>query len=120
MALLTIFKGETTVFVLSVKDAAGAPRDITGAALEFTIGTIYTPPAVIIEKSVGSGIVLRTQSGATLGQADITIAAGDLVGVNDKVAGIYTHCVKMVLGGVTTFVVQPEPGNTVLVDSPNP
>ena len=57
-------------------DDTGARTNLTGKTVVFELRK-RTGEAVLISKSVGAGITLLTQSGATLGQADLVIASGD-------------------------------------------
>lgn len=77
----TIYKGHTWKRRLTVTNAKdGSPYDITGAAISFR-GKFRTSDAVaVIDFSVGSGITILAQSGATLGQADILLPGTDSAG----------------------------------------
>lgn len=100
MSDLTIYKGVTWEHTLTVtKESDGLPRDLTGAAIVFTALRRGVGGAPQISLSVGSGITLLTQSGATLGQATVRIegAASALLA-----AGMYTYAVRVTPQGEIT------------------
>ncbi len=53
-------------------ESTGEPVDLTGLSIDFILRRRASDPA-LIELSVGSGIELLEQDGATLGKADIEI-----------------------------------------------
>lgn len=79
-----LYKGIEWRRRITVVDAAGAAVDLTGKAIKLQLRR-RTTEAALIERTVGSGITLLTQSGATLGQADAVIAANLTTGL--EVAG---------------------------------
>lgn len=70
-------RGETRELVLTVFDLDNEPRDLTSAlSIEYRVKTAPgAPDPALISLALGSGITLRTQSGTTLGQADIEISS---------------------------------------------
>jgi hypothetical protein len=63
---------------------------------------------------VGAGIVLLTQTGATLGQADATITSAD----TDIDPGLYWLDVVTVIGAVRTHVIPPREFTVLPVVNP--
>jgi hypothetical protein len=57
-------------------DDTGNRTDLTGKTIAFQLRR-RTDDAVIFEKTASSGITLLTQSGDTLGQADLVVASED-------------------------------------------
>jgi hypothetical protein len=72
-------KGRHRDILVTVLNSAGAPQDLTGRTLNFRAkrNIADTDANAIIIKATGSGITHATQSGATLGQATIAIAAAN-------------------------------------------
>lgn len=72
----TIYRGLDWQRTLTVtKESDGTARDLTGATVTFSLKRHTTDAAALVTLTVGSGITLLTQSGATLGQATVFLAA---------------------------------------------
>lgn len=83
---ITIYKGNSKSWILTVKDSTQSPIDITGYTLEFQVkGAVDDADPALISKSVGSGITILTQSGATLGQAQIDVIPADTANLETRV-----------------------------------
>jgi len=102
------YRGETRAFVLTVS-VGGEAQDLTAAVdielqLKAAPGDADPPLASM---SVGSGITLRPQSGATLGQADIVLPYNWLTG-DATPAGLYYYDVVAIFPGpIRRYVVKP-------------
>jgi hypothetical protein len=70
-------RGETRELVLTVFGADNELRDLGAAlAIEYQVKAAPgAPDPALISLAIGSGITLRAQSGATLGQADIAVSS---------------------------------------------
>jgi hypothetical protein len=100
------FRGIDRVLRLTVKKVEDAsPQDLTGATIELQIKTTAgaADPA-LLSKSVGAGITLLSQSGATLGQAEISITAAETQAL---LARTYKYDVIAVIGGKRRVLVPP-------------
>lgn len=75
---MQLFKGIEWRGTLTAVDADGAAVDLTGKTIALTLKRRSTE-AALVTLTVGDGITLQAQSGATLGKADLVIAAGDSV-----------------------------------------
>lgn len=77
MTTLNIPQGATYTFPVTVTDeVSGLPIDLTGKSLYCTV-KVHASDADpgLCQLQVGSGITLRTQSGATLGMLDVKFSA---------------------------------------------
>lgn len=91
-------RGETRELVLTVFDLHNELRDLTSAtAIEYQVKTAPgAPDPALVSLALGSGITLRTQSGVTLGQADIAVSSA----ATDALApGTYYEEAVLVLPG---------------------
>lgn len=107
MTTETWYRGETIQKLLTVA-TDGELRDLTSAGLELEVKALpgNADPA-LISLAIGSGIELRSQSGATLGQADITITSAQVDGL---APGVYWYDVVAILPGtpaIRKYVVPP-------------
>lgn len=100
---MRVFRGDTLDLVLTVTDDADEPVDLTGATITLTVKPNPGDAGATFTRTVGSGITLRTQSGDTLGQADIAITSANTL----QTAGLYYVDVVVVLAGKTQHVVEP-------------
>ena len=72
----TIYQGQTWNRRLVVTNLIdGLAYNLTGAANEFRMRRYPTDAAPVVDLTIGNGITLLTQSGATLGMADIDLGA---------------------------------------------
>ncbi len=73
MSTLTITQGDTYEFPVTVTDqVSGAPIDLTGASLYLTVKQRPSDADPgLCQLTIGQGITLLTQSGGTLGQANV-------------------------------------------------
>jgi hypothetical protein len=76
MAEYTVYRGTEAPITFTVVDGDGDPLDLTGYTLNFR-ATQRPVATLTISKATGSGIVHATQSGATIGQATLTLVAAD-------------------------------------------
>lgn len=101
---MRVYRGDAARYRLTVTDDADARVDITGATIEVQVRTALgavDPPS--IGKSVGSGITILTQSGDTLGQADVVFASGD----TNIAPALYWIDVVITLAGDRVHIVAP-------------
>ena len=78
---LSVKSGDTLKLPITVKDSAGAIKDLTGASAIFTIARAVLT-AALITKTVGSGITI---SAPATGVLDVLIDAAD----SDALDGTY-------------------------------
>lgn len=76
----TMVRGDNKTIRVTVSDANG-PLNLTSKTLEFTAKRNKDDAAAFIQKTTGAGITHLTQSGGTLGQADVALVAGDTSGL---------------------------------------
>ena len=72
---VTIYRGQTASFVLTVTDDLGARFSLTGSTLYWRAKNKITDVTPIVALLTGTGITHRVQSGMTLGQADILVTS---------------------------------------------
>lgn len=81
MSDLVGVRGDTEIYKLTVTDALGAEVNLDGSTLWFTVKVDQDDPddlAVINKTTIsGQGIEIATQSGSTLGVAEITLDPED-------------------------------------------
>lgn len=91
------YRGETREMVFSYVEDGYATSLTTATAVEYQVKAApgdADPP--LISLGLGSGVTLRTQSGATLGQVDIVVPSAD----TDALApGVYYEEVVVVFPG---------------------
>jgi len=104
MNQLTMTRGDTRTFTVTMTDAVGAPFDLTDADVAFSVEDLFS-------KSVGDGIVVADPE---TGVAVITVNPADTEGVEDRRRS-YRYDVQLTLadGSVKTplrgqFVVTPD------------
>jgi len=101
---LTMTRGDTRTFTVTMTDDAGDPYDLTDASVDFTVGDLF-------DKSVGDGI---TVADPETGVAVITVDPDDTNGASDyRRAHRYDVQVTLADGTVKTplrglFVVTPD------------
>lgn len=101
---LTMMRGDSRTFTITLTDSAGDPYDLTGASLWFTVGNL-------VEKTVGDGITVETPAN---GVATIDFVPADTESVSDvRRAYRYDVQVKLSDGTVKTpirglFVITPD------------
>jgi hypothetical protein len=100
---LRMHRGESAVWLVTVTDAAGAPVNITGAAMRFTakLRASDADAAAVFAKAVGTGIVLTTPAS---GIATVTLAATDTAALAAGRDHLLQYDWKMTLSGITTTV----------------
>jgi len=96
--------GDHRDLVVTVKDEAGALVDISGATMRWHLSKLDSSGsrpgpkgAALVQKSVGSGIVLTTPAS---GVATVSLLPADTA----SLAGEFYHELEMVLGGKTSTV----------------
>lgn len=103
----TLFLGSSKTLRVTVYDDDGTLLDLTGSTLFFTVrDNIGAVAAEITKTSADSAeIEILTQSGATLGQADIKLVPGD---TSALAVGLHYYDVWIQLaGGERHVVIQP-------------
>jgi hypothetical protein len=117
MSTLTIYKGQSWKRRLTVTSRdTGLPCDITGASIEFTIKSKASDPSPTLKLTTGAGITILTQSGATLGQADIECTPDAVMSADE---GSYVADVVVVLANDTFRHVVVSPIKIPIRDSVN-
>lgn len=105
---ITLYKGETTVMRITViREDDGLRENLTTASnIEWQLKTAPgAADAPLISKSLGSGVVLLTQSGDTLGQFEVTLLSAD---TSALAAGVYYYDAVVVMpGAVRHYVIRP-------------
>jgi hypothetical protein len=76
MAEYTIARGADHRILITITES-GAPIDLTGRAITFTAKRSREDATPLLQKTVGNGIALLTQSGGTLGQCVVSIVPAD-------------------------------------------
>jgi len=81
---LQILRGISKTLRLTVEDEDGERVDLTGATVYFSVKVNVADAAAVISKDSGtpSEITILTQSGDTLGQADIFLVPSDTSGLS--------------------------------------
>jgi hypothetical protein len=112
---LRLSYGQARTLTFTMNDEDGAPFDITGYT--FTLKVYSTTqagaPTVAFTKTVGSGITLSTQSGATLGQLTVALSSTNM-GTNVE-AGTYKWELSYTVSGGTDVIPLVEASNFVVV-----
>lgn len=104
---MLVYRGDAAPLRLTVTDDEDEPLRLTGATIEVQVKAALgdaDPP--VIAKAIGTGVTILTQSGDTLGQADIDITGG-AGGDTDKAPALYWLDVVVVLAGVRGHVIAP-------------
>lgn len=78
-SLLTMTRGDTANFAVTVTDGAGAPLNLTGLVLTFTVAA--SSQSAVITKTIGAGITVTDALG---GLATVTISPADTDGLEDR------------------------------------
>lgn len=102
---LEVYQGEGKSLVFTVVDENGAAIDITGATVTWRLAKIAAAGS-LLEKTVGSGIVLTTPGSGIL---TVTLDAADTSG---RVAGEYIQELTVTLSAVPSksqgpFIIKP-------------
>src|SRR4051812_32424687 len=71
-----MFSGETPALTFTVKNAALATVDLTGAAISFVVHAAAVSGTLQFTKAVGAGVTIHDQV-AQKGVFDVTLAAAD-------------------------------------------
>jgi hypothetical protein len=80
MSDLSLYRGDDATFTVTANDSSGNAVDLSGTTLIWTAKRSKfdaDADAVLQKKSSDGGVTILTQSGATLGQATITVDAVD-------------------------------------------
>lgn len=101
---LTVVRGDTSNFQITITDSNGLAYDLTDASIWFTVDGL-------LEKTIGDGITVSTPAS---GVADVEISAGDTDAAPDRRTA-YPYDVQVTLadGSVKTpvrglFIVLPD------------
>lgn len=97
-------RGTDRTLRLTVFDENGDRLDITGATIWFHVKATIDAGSTVLEKITPTQITILAQTGATLGQADITIDDTDLTA---QAPGLLVYDVMIELGGVRQRVIKP-------------
>jgi hypothetical protein len=81
VAEYTIARGADFGLTVTIRDANGSPVDLTGRSITFTAKRSREDAVAFIQKTVGNGITLSPQSGATLGQCVVRLVPADTTGL---------------------------------------
>lgn len=81
---LRVTRGASKVWTLTVRDAGGAPVDLTGAKTWFTIkNRVEDPAALVAKRNLAAGgvdnqmLIILPQSGVTLGKLKVFLDVAD-------------------------------------------
>jgi len=104
----SVAQGEDKVLTLTVNDSNGSPRDLTGAYVYFAIKRTDDDATQVVQydNDAGTGVTLLAQSGATLGQAEIAVAAADTTAEPVGTALVYDVFVRFDPAGADNERVQ--------------
>lgn len=104
-----IISGDDRTLTLTVTGADGLPQDLTGLGVEFRLENLA---GAVVSKTVGAGITLLAQSGATLGQATVSVDGVDTAGAGSNerwdVEVRVTSGADRVTALQTQFAINPE------------
>lgn len=101
---LKIFRGNQVTYRITVTDDADARVNLTAYGIECEAkAELGGADPAAIACSIGDGITLLTQSGATLGQADIVITSAK----SGIAPALYWLDVVTILAGVRVHVIPP-------------
>ncbi len=106
---LSMIAGEDRQFRFTVVDVDGEPVNLTGATIEFQAKAVPATDEdspVVIEKTVGTGISILLQAGASIGKFDVTLDSADTAELGD--VRLY-YDVVIVASSVRRYVVPPSP-----------
>jgi hypothetical protein len=94
MKIYEMPRGDDYPILYTVVDGTGATVDLTGCTIWWTAKTATTvaDPGTFQKKTGGSGITLATQSGSTLGQFTVEIAAANTSSLGDGVVDLVFDC----------------------------
>ena len=112
---LRLSYGQPRTLTFSMFNSVGAAFDITGYTFTLKVYSV-TPagvPTVAFTKTVGSGITLSTQSGATLGQLTVALSTTNM-GTNVE-AGTYRWELSYTPSGGSDVIPLVEASNFVVV-----
>jgi hypothetical protein len=98
---IRLAKGAHWTITITVYDETDTLVDLTNHGVSFRVKQAVTDPTALINKSVGSGVTLLTQSGDTLGQAEIAGVPADTAAMDP---GLYVYEVR---------VTEPAPGSEI-------
>lgn len=108
MSSPTIYKGQTWKRRLTVTNQKdGTPYDLTGASISFRGKHRTSDDTALVDLAIGTGIALLTQSGDTLGQADITIDGGISSAFDDSVDSLVCAAIVVLLTDTEPKIVLP-------------
>jgi hypothetical protein len=98
---IRLSKGAHAIITLTVFDEADERVNLTNHGVSFRVKQTLADASAAIAKTVGSGVTLLTQSGDTLGQAEVEITPADLTAM---APGLYVFEVR---------VTEPAPGSRI-------
>ncbi len=107
VANLTITRGDTLVHRITVKNTDETAKDITGATVRYTVRERTYDGTQVLQKTVGSGIVLTTPASGIL---DVTLLNADTSALSPGLTYVYdceltlSGQVQTVQSGVITII----------------
>jgi hypothetical protein len=106
--LMTLKRGDSIDYEMTVKNNDGTPTDLTGFNITFSVKKKFSDIDYVIQKTIGNGI---TVDDPTTGQVVIHIEHGD---TNDLKPKEYVYDIQFEISGkyytpvVDKFIVEPE------------
>lgn len=99
--MLTMNRGDTAIFTMTVNAYSGAYLDLTGAEVWFTAkyGWNDTDDEAVFQKTVGDGVTITDP---TNGEIEIQLEQADTATIVDSVRLRYDVQVRDVSGGIYT------------------
>lgn len=101
MADLSMTRGDTPTFDLTITDAAGDAVDLTDATIAFTAKRSIADSATVFQKTVGSGVTVTNAAG---GLASVLLAAGDTTALPDRTIALHYDVEVVESDGTKTTV----------------
>lgn len=98
VANLIITRGDTLVHRITVKNTDETAKDITGATVRYTVRERTYDGAQVLQKTVGSGIILTTPAS---GIFDVTLPNADTAALSPSITYVY-DCELTLSGQVQT------------------
>ena len=102
---LKLFAGESRTYRATITNEAAQPLDLSGdVVLEFQVKqSVGAADPALISKTIGAGITLLPQTGATLGQVELALLPAD----TQSLAGTYAYDLVLISAGLRQYVIPP-------------
>lgn len=97
----SLIRGDTFEHRITVKKTDETVKDITGATVRYTIRATSYEGSQVLQKMVGSGVVLTMP---TQGILDVTLSASDTAALSPKT--VYVYDCEVTISGVVKTVQQ--------------